>query len=102
MKKQIKKIKKTKIQEIAEDYVILRDLAARAAAKLEPLARSLRQHGGLVSVEVSGKQYKIQIIENMRATLDVHAVREVLGGEWVESHSTHTSFKSIHVAEVKS
>jgi len=96
------KKKSNAIQKIAKEYVVVRDIIAIATARIEVLGRTLRQHGKTVETEAGGKRYKIQIIENMRATLDVHAVREVLGVKWVESHSTHTSFKSIHVAEVKS
>ena len=82
-------------------YLAQREKIAAADAKLQVHARVLRQAGKTVTVDYNGRRWKVQVIDGLKSTLDVHSVRETLGGDWVESHSTKTAFKSIHVAEVK-
>lgn len=82
-------------------YLAHREKIIEAEAKLAPVARTLRLAGKSVLVERNGRRWKVQVIDGLKSTLDVHSVRETLGGDWVESHSTKTAFKSIHVAEVK-
>lgn len=97
----MKNKKLTSLQNAAYWYLAQRETIAAAEAKLQVHARVLRQAGKTVTVERGGRRWKVQVIDGLKSTLDVHSVRETLGGDWVESHSTKTAFKSIHVAEVK-